>query len=295
MDMISGVENYWRTFFEGSPEGVMLLGAIRASDGTIEDFAWLDANARALEILGADPDELIGSRFLHRFPRQKGVFTRYLSALESGRTLEFERQMPAPARRESDSNRHPAAWYAVTVIPGSDDHAIVLLRSIGEYKTVLKEAVDMMHQDDLTGVANRRYLKSRFWVLRGKRPRFGILFFDLDGFKEVNDTHGHEVGDKVLRLVARRLQQNVRPEELVARIGGDEFAVLVSGADPDSVASLVERLLAELGEPMHIGDLVISLGSSAGVAFYPDDGDSFDAVLRCADGRMYRHKRGGDA
>ena len=294
MDTISAVEGYWRAFFEGSPEGVALLEAIRAPDSAIEDFLWLDANAPALEIMGVAADDLVGSRLLETSPgiEGAGMFARYQSALESGSTVEFERQMPSPARRDTDADGEAAAWYAVTVIPDGADRVIVLLRAISEYKTVLKEAVDMMNQDDLTGIANRRYLKSRFWAMRSRHDAFGILFFDLDGFKGVNDGYGHEVGDKVLRVAARRLEQNVRPDEVVARIGGDEFAVLLSGADQPSTTGVIERLLEAIAEPMHIGELVITLSSSAGAALYPDDGDSFDAVLRCADQRMYEHKRG---
>lgn len=294
MDTISVTAGYWRAFFEGSPEGVALLEAVRGSDGAILDFRWLDANARALTILGAAAGDLLGFRLLERNPDLKGagVIARYAAALERGVTGEFELQLPPPLRREADAQGAVPTWYAVTAIPCGDDHLIMQLRSIGEYKAVLKEAIDLMNRDDLTGLANRRYLKARFWVMRSRHPAFGLLFFDLDGFKGINDSYGHEIGDEALRTVARRLEQNVRPDEVVARIGGDEFAVLLRSSDRASVDGVLRRLLAAIAAPVHIGERAIALGSSAGAALYPEDGDGFDALLRRADQRMYRHKRG---
>src|SRR5690606_10021571 len=113
------------------------------------------------------------------------------------------------------------AWFAVTVIPLPEDKVVVQFRSITHYKNVLRQAVEMMNHDDLTGLPNRRHLKSRFWVLRRQSVPMAVLYFDLNGFKAGNDSHGHEMGHRVLRVIGQRLKQNVRPGEIVARLGGD--------------------------------------------------------------------------
>ena len=177
------------------------------------------------------------------------------------------------------------------VIPLPDDHVVVQFRSITHYKNVLRQAVEMMNHDDLTGLPNRRHLKSRFWVLRRQSVPMALLYFDLNGFKAVNDSHGHEMGDRVLSVIGQRLKQNVRPGEIVARLGGDEFAVLLAGADLNAVDRVAERLLQAVEEPIHLEGVSIRLGASVGAALHPLHAESFEALLGYADARMYEQKR----
>lgn len=148
-------------------------------------------------------------------------------------------------------------------------HIVVQFRSITHYKNVLRQAVELMNHDDLTGLPNRRHLKSRFWVLRRHAVPMALLYFDLNGFKAVNDTHGHEMGDRVLSVIGQRLQQNIRPGEMVARLAGDEFAVLLAGTDLNSSDRVAERLLQALEEPIHLDHVTISLTASVGAALHP--------------------------
>ncbi|HKI55739.1 MAG TPA: diguanylate cyclase [Trueperaceae bacterium] len=293
----------WEGFFHDVPHGLVVFRAIRNDSGRLRDFEWVDVNPAATEILRAPADELIGRRLRSVYPDHLDprLLRRLASAMVGGRVREFEYAVPAPAgraRRVGDADdgagedEGPATWwYSVTVVPAGSEHLVVLFRSITDYKDVLRQAVQMMNHDDLTGLANRRHLKSRFWVWRKRRLRMALIFFDLNGFKVVNDMHGHETGDRVLGVIGQRLKQNVRPGEMVARIGGDEFAVLLGDADVGTLERVAERLIQSVEEPIHLLDYTVQLSASAGVALYPDDAESFEGLLGRADERMYRHKR----
>ena len=142
--------------------------------------------------------------------------------------------------------------------------------------------------DALTGLPNRSLLRSHHDVARGERSDFAVLLLDLDLFKPVNDTHGHEAGDEVLRVTAARLRGAVRPVDVVARLGGDEFAVLVH--DPADLRALALRLEAVVSAPILLGAVTVTVGVSIGQAVHPADGASFEDLLRVADADMYRVK-----
>lgn len=151
-----------------------------------------------------------------------------------------------------------------------------------------RNAHDARH-DPLTGLPNRTQLQARLAAEVAGRSDVAVLLLDLDRFKPVNDTHGHEAGDEVLRVVAERLRTAVRPGDLVARLGGDEFAVLV--AEGSDSAQLAERLQALVAAPIPVGDVVVTVGASVGRAGAPGDGTTPEALLRAADDDMYRVKR----
>ncbi|HTE05986.1 MAG TPA: diguanylate cyclase, partial [Planctomycetota bacterium] len=160
----------------------------------------------------------------------------------------------------------------------------------------LNRAARSAEHDPLTGLPNRVLLIDRIStaIASAKRrgTRIGVLFLDLDGFKHVNDTLGHAVGDEVLKLVAHRLSCTVREADTASRIGGDEFLILLpditSGADADRVAA---KVIAALAAPTRLGDHVLRLGSSIGVSLYPDDGDDANTLMDRADAAMYLAKR----
>ena len=153
--------------------------------------------------------------------------------------------------------------------------------------------------DSLTGLANRRLFYDRLQqAIRHARRyngRVGVLFLDLDRFKEINDSYGHHVGDAVLTEVARRLCRSVRESDSIARLGGDEFVVLldnVCGREDCLAAAInIERALAE--DTSFYG-LAVDITASIGQALFPDDGDNEDALIRAADAAMYRIKTGAE-
>jgi diguanylate cyclase (GGDEF)-like protein len=153
-------------------------------------------------------------------------------------------------------------------------------------------------QDSLTGLANRIHLQEhlRLALARSRRSGSGcgLLMIDLDGFKAVNDTHGHAVGDALLQEVARRLRSQVRASDLVARLGGDEFVVVFEPAGNEELArALGHKLVAALGQPYLAGDRSFTIGASIGIALAPLHGTEPQSLLERADQAMYEAKRLG--
>jgi diguanylate cyclase (GGDEF)-like protein len=153
--------------------------------------------------------------------------------------------------------------------------------------------------DPLTGLANRVLLQERLQELLAAQTPVTVVFCDLDRFKQINDTHGHAVGDEVLRATGRRLAQHLADAEVVARIGGDEFVVVLSGADRADSALLLQRVdQAFAGEPVYAGGLLLQVTSSLGLVCEPDrperrlaPGQRVEELLTRADREMYAHKR----
>jgi diguanylate cyclase (GGDEF)-like protein len=156
----------------------------------------------------------------------------------------------------------------------------------------------LAHYDTLTGLANRVQLRQciREFIEQpsGESPLTAFVMIDLDGFKGVNDTLGHDVGDELLVVVARRLQALVREGDFVARLGGDEFIIVQPGlAHPEDAVPLAQRVLQQLAEPAQVGDHQVRIGASIGIAFHPTDGLDGDALLKHADIALYCAKADG--
>ncbi|MEA3192362.1 MAG: hypothetical protein QOD26_695 [Betaproteobacteria bacterium] len=156
----------------------------------------------------------------------------------------------------------------------------------------------LAHHDTLTGLPNRAMFaeRAREAVAHARRhdKNAAFLFLDLDNFKEVNDSLGHEVGDGLLKVISARLRATVRGDDFVARIGGDEFCVLLQDiADPREAAAVAQKLVHELAKPYRVGEHTLDSGASIGIACVPHDGDDVATLLRLADAAMYRAKELG--
>ena len=156
----------------------------------------------------------------------------------------------------------------------------------------------LAHHDTLTGLPNRAMFadRAREAVAHARRhdKTAAFLFLDMDNFKQVNDGLGHEVGDSLLKIMASRLRASVRGDDFVARIGGDEFCVLLQDiAEPREAAAVAQKLLHELAKPYRVGEHDVTSGASIGIACVPQDGDEVGTLLRLADHAMYRAKELG--
>jgi diguanylate cyclase (GGDEF)-like protein len=160
---------------------------------------------------------------------------------------------------------------------------------------------EIRHQalhDPMTDLANSRLFEDRVTqslsIARRSGGQLALLFVDLDRFKSVNDTHGHKVGDELLRAVAERLLGTVRHEDTVARIGGDEFGVLVQGASGQrDIEVVADKIVTALSMPFVVRDLTLSVGASVGVTMFPEASDTYDSVVSRADSAMYQAKAEG--
>jgi len=151
--------------------------------------------------------------------------------------------------------------------------------------------------DGVTGLPNRTFLADRLGEEISRADRhgrsFALLMFDLDGFKEVNDTHGHAAGDRVLAMVGARAARSMRASDFVGRLGGDEFMALLPEATPEGALAVADKLRAALAQPYGFGRKTARLSGSIGIAFYPEHGRDAEALERAADAALYEAKRSG--
>ena len=168
--------------------------------------------------------------------------------------------------------------------------------------TELKQAEEMMRHmashDGLTDLPTLKLAKDRLAMAMGMARRnkktVALMFVDLDGFKAVNDTYGHDVGDEVLREVAKRFCSCVRAIDTVARIGGDEFLIVITELQSwKSAAGIAEKVIQSVSQPIMINGLRTSVGASIGIAMFPGDSDDADRLIKLADKAMYRMKKSG--
>ena len=178
-----------------------------------------------------------------------------------------------------------------------DGVRIGVARDVTALRQAEAELRFLAHHDSLTGLANRSLFYDRLdtamRAARRHKNRLAVLFVDINDFKRINDQHGHAVGDRVLCTMARRLQDSVRETDTVARMGGDEFTVLLTDIQSeDAVHAKIEQILAHLAEPLEaaFGDLSMP-SCSIGAACYPVDGEDADTLLSRADRDMYQIKK----
>jgi diguanylate cyclase (GGDEF)-like protein len=173
-------------------------------------------------------------------------------------------------------------------------------RNVNDRKLVEHELAHLAHHDSLTTLANRRTLQRQLeqalsLATRQQRPR-ALLLFDLDNFKEINDAHGHLIGDRLPREVASRLRPAIRESDTFARFGGDEFAVVAPDvAGSVGAADLAQRLVELMAEPFGVGDGMVHVAASIGVALFPEAADDPDQLIARADRALYwaKHENRG--
>ena len=202
----------------------------------------------------------------------------------------------------SQNLERPAAIFEFTLTPITSSHAtvgaVLILTDVTERVEAEGRIREIAFYDTLTGLPNRFLLQDRIQqaiALAGRNgSKAAIMFLDLDRFKEINDLHGHDAGDEVLRQVAQRISRFLRKNDTLARLGGDEFVVVLQDIDKPSLAAMVAEKIIELQtHSLPVGDHALTVGTSIGIAIFPDDGRDSETLLKCADIAMYRAKGRG--
>jgi len=184
---------------------------------------------------------------------------------------------------------------AVLVVSGLALFGLVSLETMRRDRAEAILRIQATH-DSLTGLVNRAHFEESLQRASARASRgghhFGVAYIDLNDFKQVNDRHGHHVGDVLLQDVAHRISSVVRAGDCAARFGGDEFVILVDDRKESSAYRLAERLREVFATPFEAGDLSLTVTASIGVAFYPEHGRQGVNLLQAADKAMYVAKRG---
>jgi len=257
-----------RYLVEGSVDGMIV-----EFDGHI-----IEVNKNFEALTGLSRDELLGSAvadFLTDRP-EVGTASIVSTVLRSSDGL----AIPVEAVIHQDPSASGLVIYAIRDLRA---------RLLQEQKIT-----HLARTDSLTGLANRHWFQEEMAIaLRriGRDKQIGVLWIDLDRFKQVNDTLGHPIGDALLRAVGERLTQNVRIEDVVGRMGGDEFAIIQLGSEqPRGAANLAERLIGKLSEPFEIDGHRINIGASIGISVAPHDGKKPEELIKRADLALYSSK-----
>jgi diguanylate cyclase (GGDEF)-like protein/PAS domain S-box-containing protein len=275
--------------FTHAREGIM----ITKSDGAI-----IDVNEAFSRITGYSRDEVLGKdpRILSSGRQDKAFYTvLWRGLIEQGHWVGEVWNR----RKDGEVYVQMQTISAVRDAKGTTQHYVALFSDITAQKQHQSQLEHIAHYDALTNLPNRVLLADRLrhGLAQAQRREqlLAVAFLDLDGFKAINDQHGHEAGDHMLISMASRMKQALRDGDTLARMGGDEFvAVLVDLSDMSATVPLLMRLLAAAAQPVQFGDLTLQVTASLGVTFYPQpDAVDADQLLRQADQSMYQAKQAG--
>ena len=275
--------------FDHAREGIMIFDANGLIIDVNDAFSQITGYSRA-EALGRD------SRLLRSGEHDQSFYEQLWKALLQDGHWSGEIWN---RRRNGDLYAELRTISSIRNDAGEVENYVSLFSDITQLKKQQRQLEHIAHYDALTGLPNRILLNDRLRHAMVQEVRRGehvaVIFLDLDGFKEVNDTHGHKVGDLLLMSLAYRMKHVLREGDTIARLGGDEFvAVLMDLPEPDSCIPLLQRLLGAVCETVTIGGHALQVSASLGVTFYPqaDDVDA-EQLLRQADQAMYQAKLAG--
>ena len=247
------------------------------------------ANKATLNVLGADDREHVNSYLIYQLIHSdhhaeiKKQFLECNNDIKSGeyKFLRVDRQI----------------FYAeATSMEIQVEHQKMILTVFQDitYRKKEEELIrEMAYFCSLTKLPNRRYFEEKLIQAIAESVQFSLMFIDLDGFKRVNDTLGHDAGDEVLKIVAIRLSNSIREGDIVSRVSGDEFIIFLPKADQEAAIRVAQRINTALTTPMIVKGETMKLSASIGISTYPKDGKTPDELIKKADKAMYFAKHNG--
>ncbi len=283
-------ENY-HLLFKHMINGFLFLKAIPGLDGALQDFVILDANDRYAEIIGQTKTEIIDKKITDVVPFTTAENPEWLFVLN--RVLKH-----CEATLLDHYSNQCLKWLRLSMYSPKSGYLAIVVSDITGEKRSEEQVQQFAYHDHLTGLPNRRLLDDRLSIAIAQAKRsmeqIAVIFLDLDNFKPVNDTYGHDAGDELLQQLANRIVNNVREGDTVSRIGGDEFVVILPKVNTRTEAEqLALRLLLACRQPFMIRDHEVFVSASIGVSIFPDDGQDIADLIRSADMAMYHSKRNG--
>ncbi len=257
----------------------------------------IDVNSAFCQLTGYEHDELLGQRpsMLSSGRHDKAFYQQmwhHLNVEGHWKGEIWDR------RKDGQLIPNLVSMSRVADEDGRVSHYVAIFSDITQIKEKEQRLEQLAHFDQLTGLANRMLFHDRLRAALHRAHRHdnycAVLYIDLDGFKQVNDSFGHEVGDNVLIKVANKITQVIREDDTAARLGGDEFVIIFNELhDCKEAEVLAARLLEELNFEVNAGEESLPISASIGIALYPDHGDSVERLMRCADQAMYYCKHHG--
>lgn len=289
---IEETQKTYRMATDAANEGFFMLRPIYNRQGEAVDFRLEDCNNKAGDLLGTTREQLVGmkvSQFQPDFFKDE-IMARCRLVLEKG-VLEEEQRVPSFSPLK-------AQWVYRRAVR-SDIGLAVTIRDISEAKKHEEALADLANNDALTRLPNRNslttFLPNTISHAAKRSGQFALLFIDLDNFKDINDTLGHDAGDDLLVQAAQRLRDAVRASDYVARLGGDEFVVILDDMDvEEDVSRVAKNIVGAINKPFELeAGTGNQVSASIGISLYPQDGADADTLLKHADIAMYAAKAGG--
>lgn len=292
--LITDITERWRSEREVRQSEERMRKFTEATDEAIvfhRDGIITDGNEALTRLTGFALPEVVGlSIFNFISPEWRAVALDYT---QSGREDPYEITI-----RHKHGHAIPVEVVGKTMPLHHADYRIVVVRDITARKQAQEREAFIALHDSLTQLPNRHFLMEQLSqvlsLARRRHGRVAVLFMNLDHFKTVNDSLGHQAGDQLLRNVAERLRNGVSDADVVARLGGDEFVVVLTDIQtPDDAAMVADKLLAAMHGVFTIDQLPLTISPSIGIALYPEHGHSADQLLRCANAAMHHAKESG--
>ncbi len=252
------------------------------------------ANIAACQSLGYAPDEIMSMRVFDFNPQiSPDTWPIHWQELKRHRSMIFE-----STHRANDGRIFPVEVSANYMRYEDDEYVCTFVRDISLRKLTEERISRLAHFDALTGLPNRALLYDRLSqsiaLAQRNNTQLAVLFLDLDGFKQINDCHGHFIGDGLLAAVAERLRKNARDMDTVARVGGDEFIFILNEiGTADNAAYVARKIIASLAQTFLIQEKICQIGGSIGIAVFPEDGGNIEDIIKLADDAMYLAKKNG--